>query len=83
LDKILTLGATIKQQLIQALDKATPAFLWQLFQFVQPLKKAEMKNAKQQGEHPLARFIGCLSMEEGNAFAADLEREFSQIEGEW
>jgi|GEM_PF-4643862 len=75
------MGATIRHQLMQELDKASPEFLWQLFQFVQFLKQAEHKaNAS---THPLQRFIGCMSAQEGDAFAASLEKEFNQIEGEW
>jgi hypothetical protein len=75
------MGATIRQQLLKELDKASPEFLWQLFQFVQFLKQAELK--ANTTAHPMQRFIGCMKGAEGDAFAASLEKEFNQIEGEW
>ena len=34
-------------------------------------------------EYSVERFIGCMKGDEGDAFAASLEKEFNQIEGEW
>lgn len=67
------MGATIRHQLIKELDEASPEFLWQLFQFVQFLKQAEHRaNAS---TYP----FGCMPAQEGDAFAASLEKEFNQI----
>ena len=69
------MGTTIRHQLMTELDKASPEFLWQLFQFVQFLKQAEHKaNAT---AHPSQRFIGCMPAQEGDAFTASLEKEFN------
>lgn len=79
------MDVTFKNQLFKELEKANPEFLWQVLQFIQFLKQAERKVVPQQNPpvSPYARFIGCMTMDEGNNFAAAIENEFNQIEGEW
>ncbi len=75
---------TLKNKLYSELEKASPAVLRQLFEFLHFLKRVEKEVAKNGiRENPIKKYIGCLSGAEGDAFAAAIENEFNKIEGEW
>jgi hypothetical protein len=73
----------LKNKLYTELEKASPAVLRQLFEFLLFLKRAE-KNIAKNGttENPIKKYIGCMAGVDGDAFAAAIENEFKQIEGE-
>lgn len=64
----------LKNRLYLELEKASPAVLHQLFEFLLFLKKAEHNVAKSSTkENPIKKYIGCMTGADGDAFAAAIE----------
>ena len=77
-DQAVLLKALKAQVLLQArrLDESVKPNQLEMEKIVEVIRKFRF-------EHPMQRFIGCMPAQEGDAFAASLEKEFNQIEGEW
>lgn len=74
----------LRQLLYLELDNASPELLRQLYEYVQFLKRAEKNTVRRdEKENPIQPFIGCMKGKEGDEFAAAIENEFNQLEGEW
>ncbi len=73
---------SIRELLLEDIQKAPPALLKPLYEVWQVLK-AHSQVSVRSGESPAANLIGSLSKEDANEMIDIINREFSQLEGEW
>ena len=72
---------TIRQQLNQEIETASPEMLALLFDFMQLLKKSTRKKAvSKKTTHFLSDSIGVMANERGQNFEAIISKEFQEIE---
>lgn len=76
---------TLRQELIKSIETINPGYLSQIFNLAESLKKTDIENHGKLKEkiHPLARFIGSINDIEAERMLMLINKEFSQIEGDW
>lgn len=76
---------TIKQELINNINKINPGYLSQIFNLTEHLKhlEKERKYIIDENNHPLAKYVGLIGDAEAKEIKGLINEEFSNIEGDW
>ena len=76
---------TLRQEIIKSIKTINPGFLSQIYNLTENLKKMEIGKKKifTEKTHPLSKFAGSIDDAEAQELRTLINKEFSQIEGEW
>ncbi len=76
---------TVRQEIIKSLKTLDTGFLSQIYNLTENLKRVDTDRKEKFNDktHPLAKFVGIIDDDEAQILRLFIDKEFSQIEGEW